>query len=235
MTPADNALLAALPDEVRERLALEPAPLPLSRVLYRAGAPVDWVWWVGDGLLSVVAPAEGKQVETSMVGREGAAGLAEACGGGVSYLTVLVEIEGHGWRSPAAACLRLFEDSADFRRVVMAYTGVMLAEGRQSVICQAAHAAEARCARWLLESADRSGVGARVPLTHEYLAAMLGVQRTTVTAIAGALERRGLLRQHRGVFELTDPEGLEAAACPCRRLLKAHRETGRAPGPDRPH
>ena len=113
--------------------------------------------------------------------------------------------------------------------MVWRYAEIMLAEARQSVVCQAMHSVEGRCARWLLESRDRSGVGDRLPLTQEYLAAMLGVQRTTVNPIAGALQRRGLIQYSRGRIDILDAEGLQRAACDCRRVLPEHRAL-RAPG-----
>jgi CRP-like cAMP-binding protein len=222
----DNAILRALPEADFERLRphLREVHLELGDVVHAPSDPVQWVCWVERGLLSIVSSdVEGDSVETGMVGREGASGLVEACGGGTSYLTVLVQIEGRGWRAPAALCRELAETSSGFRQAVMQYAEIMLAEGRQSVVCQARHGAEARCARWLMESRERSGVGDSLPLTQEYLAAMLGVQRTTVTNIAGALQRRGLIRYGRGRIDIVDPEGLEAAACDCRRSLAEHR------------
>ena len=236
MNRPDNALLRALGDDEFERLRphLNEVELELGDVLYAAGDPVPFVCWPEIGLLSIVASSmEGQSVETSMIGREGAAGLIEACGAGPSYLTVLVQVEGRGWRAPARACRELAEQSAGFRRVVWNFAEIMLAESRQSVVCQAMHSVEGRCARWLLETRDRSGVGDRLPLTQEYLAAMLGVQRTTVNPIAGSLQRRGLINYSRGRIDIVDPTGLEGAACDCRRSLAEFRAR-RGPGVERP-
>ena len=232
MERPDNALLRAMSAEDFERLRphLREANLEIGDIVYAPGDPVQTVCWVETGLLSIVYSNEdGESVETAMVGREGAGGLVEACGGGVSYLTVLVQIEGRGWRAPASVCRELAGQSAAFRDIIWRYSEIMLAEGRQSVVCQALHAAEARCARWLTESRDRSGLGDSLPLTQEYLAAMLGVQRTTVTSVAGALQRRGLIRYSRGRIDVIDAGGLEAAACECRRKLAEHRRQ-RGPG-----
>jgi CRP-like cAMP-binding protein len=231
MARPDNAILQALSDEdfARLRPHLHEVKLELGDLLYAPADPVTFVCWVETGLLSIVASSlEGQSVETSMIGREGASGLVEACGQGSSYLTVLVQVEGRGWRAPASVCRDLAEQSGAFRRVVWNYAEIMLAEARQSVVCQAMHSVEGRCARWLLETRDRSGVGDRLPLTQEYLAAMLGVQRTTVNPIAGALQRRGLIQYSRGRIDVVDSEGLEQAACDCRRSLTEHR-AARAP------
>ena len=223
-----NLLLARLSPEDRAHLEprLTPFEFRLGEVLQRPGEPVDSVYFVDRGLLSVVASdRNGETVETSMVGREGASGLVAACGVGVPYMTHLVQIEGAGRRAPAALCRGLFQSSAAFRDIVTRHTQHVLAETRQSAVCQAMHSAEGRCARWLLESGDRAGCGDLVPLTQEYLAAMLGVQRTTVSAVASTLQRAGLIRYSRGRIRILDHPGLERASCDCRKAVKEFRET----------
>ena len=227
MDRPDNALLRALTPEDFDRLAphLRPDELKLGDLIYAPEDKVERVTFVETGLLSIVFSSLGGQsVETSMIGREGASGLLEACGSGFSFLTVLVQVEGRGVSLPASVVRDLSDRSAAFRDVLHRYGEAMLAEGRQSVVCQALHPVEQRCARWLIESADRSGCDSRLPLTQEYLAAMLGVQRTTVTPIAAMLQRRGLIRYTRGRIDILDPPGLDRAACECRPNIKAHRK-----------
>ena len=227
MDSSNNSQLRSLSADDFERLRphLHPVEFKLGDVLYGPGDPVRSVYWVEAGLLSVVSSSpEGQSVETSMVGRDGSAGLVEACAQGQSFMTVLVQIEGRGWRAPASACRELAETSAGFRQMVWRHAATLIAEGGQSAVCQARHPVDQRCARWLLESRDRAGVGDVLPLTQEYLAAMLGVQRTTVAPVAVELQRRGLIRYSRGRIEVLDPAGLEAAACDCRRTVKAFRE-----------
>ena len=91
----------------------------------------------------------------------------------------------------------------------------------QSVACNALHSAEERLARWLLSSHDRAGDD-EIRLTQQSMAEMLGVQRTTVTAVTGALQARGLIRAHRGRVEVVDRRGLERAACECYRAVEDH-------------
>jgi Mn-dependent DtxR family transcriptional regulator len=55
----------------------------------------------------------------------------------------------------------------------------------------------------------------KLPLTHDHLAEMLAVRRTTVTVIAGKLQEAGLIRYHRGRIEIVDRLKLEEAACEC--------------------
>ena len=84
----------------------------------------------------------------------------------------------------------------------------------QSVACNALHSIEARCSRWLLSTQDRVGQSV-IPLTQEALAEMLGVQRTTVTAVAQALQARDLIRYARGRVEILNRQGIEKIACEC--------------------
>jgi Mn-dependent DtxR family transcriptional regulator len=91
----------------------------------------------------------------------------------------------------------------------------------QSVACNALHPIEARCCRWLLTTQDRVGTN-EVPLTQEALAEMLGVQRTTVTAVAGALQERGLIRSARGRIVILDRARLKRAACECYDAVERH-------------
>lgn len=224
----DNLWLASLTVADREKLTsrLQPYELRLGDVVQTANEPVEWVYFPLSGLLSLVyTSAEGQTVETGMIGKEGGSGLLAACGVGRAFVNHLVQIEGQAVRAPASVCRSLYESSQTFRAALARQAELLLVEGRQSVVCQALHSAEARCARWLLESRDRAGCGETVPLTQEHLAAMLGVQRTTVSAVASELQRLGLIRYSRGRIGILDASGLERAACECRRVLRSFRRS----------
>ena len=100
---------------------------------------------------------------------------------------------------------------------------MQLTESRQSGMCQALHGVEPRMARWLLDSLERCGGRNPLPLTQEFMAAMLGVQRTTVTAFATQLQKAGLISYQRGRVEVVDAAGLESRACECRRTMAEQR------------
>ena len=154
-----------------------------------------------------------------MAGYEGAAGLVEACGSGVANTYTVVQVDGPAWRVRAEDCRAMATEGGALTRTLITLMEFQLTESRQSALCRSFHRAEKRLARWLLESRDRSRAKTTLPVTQEFLAAMLGVRRTTVTAFASELQQRGLIRYSRGKIELTDIDGLEQVACECRQVL----------------
>jgi len=96
----------------------------------------------------------------------------------------------------------------------------LMAQISQTAACNRFHGAEARLARWLLMTRERVGSD-KFPLTHEFLAHMLGLRREGVTEAAGALKRRRLIGYHRGSIEILDAKRLKASACTCYETVKA--------------
>jgi CRP-like cAMP-binding protein len=125
---------------------------------------------------------------------------------------------------------RVDRDSA-LHGLVLRYTHSFLAQVSLSLACNSLHPVVCRLGRWLLLVHNRAGAD-QFPLTHEFLAAMLGVRRATVTEAAGALQRDGLIRYGRGMVTVLDRPGLESAACGCYRAIRAHLDVppGRGPG-----
>jgi CRP-like cAMP-binding protein len=184
----------------------------------------QWVYFPISCLLSNIATdRRSESVETSMGGNEGAAGLVEACSSGVSSVDCIVQVDGHAWRSPAAWCKQLTLTEPTFGAAAWRTAELQLIESRQSALCQAKHRVDERFARWIMESFDRSGGRNPLPLTQEFLGLMLGVQRTTITALASKLQSDGLIRHARGSIHILNAKGLEALSCDCRRLAKAQR------------
>jgi CRP-like cAMP-binding protein len=199
--------------------------LAFEQVLFEAGDDVDWVYFVEDGLVSMmVATEDGRLAEAGMCGFEGAVALIEACGTGVMSPRCVIQVGGSAWRIKAKHCQRVTETSAKLRRAVWAQLEFQVIEARQSATCRSFHPVEARLARWLLESKSRVGGDVRtLKFTQEFLAAMLGVQRTTVSSFAQELQKSGLIRYGRGRVEIVDEKGLEATACECHQVLTQER------------
>ncbi len=213
----NNSLLRSLSPEdfaVLEK-HLHPVALHSGAVLYEPESPVQWVYFPEEGLISLITVMlSGAQVESAVVGREGGVGFLEAAGAGIIFSRAIVQIDLVALRAPAYAYLAAWNASASLRRTIAAHVELTIAEGRQTIACIAHHPVEQRLAWWLLECQDRTGLE-RLPLTQEFLSAMLAVQRTTVTQLASAFKADGLIDYSRGVITIHDRPGLERRTCEC--------------------
>jgi CRP-like cAMP-binding protein len=218
-----NRLLAALPSRDYARLLpdLEVVPLPLRAVLQEADEPMPYVYFPSAGVVSLLITPNGRGVgvEVGMVGREGVAGLPVFLGADSTAARWVVQAPGEALRMAADA----FQGHANrrpLRDLLLLYTNAFLAQVSQSVACNALHPVEERLCRWLLMVHARVGLD-QFPLTHAFLAAMLGVRRASVTEAARGLQDAGLIRYGRGRLEVLDRSGLESAACNCHRAAQA--------------
>jgi CRP-like cAMP-binding protein len=135
----------------------------------------------------------------------------------------IIQVDGRAWRAPAAVCRNLAVSDTDFAARAWLLAELQGLETRQSALCQTLHPVEQRFARWLLESVERCGGRAPLPMTQEFLAAMLGVQRSTVSMFASEIQRRGIIRYRRGRIDILDGMELEALSCECRGATRGHR------------
>jgi len=218
--PANRLLLALAPDELR-RLAphFESVPLLPQKVLFEANQPVARVYFIEAGLISLVSVFEdGTTAEMATVGREGVVPVGSLLAGETTLGRYVVQVQGFGQAIDKARLSAILSESPKLRAACAAYAQAFFAQLLQNVACNATHTAEQRCARWLLTSHDRSGD--TFAMTHEGLAEMLGVRRSTVTLVASALQKAGVIQYRRGVLTVLDRAGLEAAACECYRVIR---------------
>jgi CRP-like cAMP-binding protein len=212
-----NQLLRRIPRA--DRAALTPhmslVPLASGEILYEPDYRVEWVYFPTTSVLSVVTVmVDGRTVESDTVGYESAVGLLAALGATVSVSRTFVQIAGEAMRISATRLRQRAELSGPLRRTLIRHAYANLAQAHQSAACNALHALEQRLCRWLLMSQDRAGED-KVRLTQQYLATMLGVQRTTVTEALADLAARGLIRRGRGHVEILDRARLEGLVCEC--------------------
>ena len=220
-TPFKNRLLAALAPHDLERLRphLEPVQLPQGTVLLCPHEPVPYVHFLEAGLSSDVAvTGHDRPVECGLAGCEGLVGLPVVLGTDRGIHESLMQVGGHGHRVASAELRRAMEESPSLRRLLLNFAHVFNCLSSQTAACNARHSIEQRLARWLLLSHDRMGDD-RVPLTHEYLALMLGVRRAGVTVALHEIEGEKLVRTGRGLITVTDRPGLEARACGCYAIV----------------
>jgi CRP-like cAMP-binding protein len=228
-----NRLLAALPADELDDLQLLHVQPPLGTVLQEAHAPIEHVYFPVDGLVSlVVRMRDGSTVETGVVGHEGAQGTWVGAGIAHDFTTATVQVAGRLLRAPASDFAAACQRSRPMRSLIDRYHAALLVQSKQLIACNALHSAEARLARWLLQVRDRID-RTRLPLTHEFLAQMLAVRRTTVTEVLGLLQERGLVRQFRGAIELVEEERLSQIACECYDVIRTEQQQllPKAPAP----
>ena len=216
-------MLASFGDSAMTALSPHTSEVALSvgRVIAEPGEPVVNVYFPSSGVVSIITLLEnGDRVESLTVGREGAVGLLAAFGDPRFTSRGVVQISGAALRIDARVLRETANSSATIRDTVIRYAQVTEAQLHQSAACNAMHSIEARLCRWLLTCEDRVG-DEILPLTQEFLAMMLGVQRTSVTTAAQALQRRGLIEYRRGRITILDRHGLEHSSCECYRTIEA--------------
>ena len=155
----------------------------------------------------------------AVFGREAALGFISALVTRQSFGRYVTQVPGSAIaRSSGPPERRRSASVPEPRQVLFRFTEAFLAQTLQSVACNAVHSVEARCCRAILSTRDRTDKD-DVPLTHETLAEMLGVQRSTVSSVTSALQKAGLIVQGRGTIRITDRDGLESTACECYRTI----------------
>jgi CRP-like cAMP-binding protein len=217
-----NRLLALLPhtDYARLRPHLKPIVLKYRQSLYQANRPIQFVYFIETGVGSLVnTMANGDAAEVGTIGNEGLVGLPLVLEDERAPTTVYVQVPGRGLKIAASRFRRELARSASLRTVVHHFAHAFFNQVAQSAACNQFHSLEQRCARWLLMTHDRMESDA-FTLTQEFLAMMLGVQRTAVSAAAGGLQRADLIGYARGHVTIKDRHGLERRSCECYGISK---------------
>jgi CRP-like cAMP-binding protein len=220
--PPPNRILAALPRKANRRFlaALTPVELALGQVLYHPRTRSLYVYFPNDCTVSLLAVADrASGLEVGLVGREGMVGIALALGATGSPVRALVQGAGSAMRMSSARFGRELKRNLPLQRELRRCTYVAMATAMQIAVCNNEHLLEARLARWLLMTRDRTSSD-RFRCTQQSIALMLGVRRVGVTVAASALARRELIRYARGALEILDAKGLLAASCSCYAVIR---------------
>jgi CRP-like cAMP-binding protein len=219
-----NELLCALDVATYEQLAPHLVHLAFDRgeVFYDPGQPIDQVYFPHAGVISLLSVMEdGSAIETSTIGRESAVGLMAALTRIAAFSRIVGQSAGTASRIEAGRLRAIAQGSPLLRDVIVRHCDALLANAQQSVACNALHDVEERFCRWLLTCQDRTSEE-ELSLTQEFLAMMLGVQRTTVSQVASLLQEAGLIRYQRGRMVIVDRPGLERRACECYQRVRDH-------------
>jgi len=167
----------------------------------------------------VVTLSTGETTEAAMVGRDGAIGIASALDGKIAMCRAVVQLGGDAMVCDPAAFKGAALQSESLISKIMRHEQTLFGQAQQSTACMANHEVEARLCRWLLRARDLSGSD-HLPFTQEFLAEMLGVRRTSVTAVARTLQEAGIIKYSRGKIQISDLEGLRDSACECYETVR---------------
>jgi CRP-like cAMP-binding protein len=219
--PHGNRLLARLPPEEYLRLLphLQLVSLALKHVLYEARSPIDYAYFPNRGVVSALAVMEdGRAIEVATIGDEGMVGLPVLVGAKTTANRMVVQVPGEALRMGEDVLREEVSRDSPLRRLLVLYHTAFLAQVSQAVACNGLHSVHQRCCRWLLMTQDRAHADV-FPMTHEFLAEMLGVRRSTVSEVLQPFQEEGLIRYSRGKCTILDREGLKAGTCECYRVI----------------
>jgi CRP-like cAMP-binding protein len=225
--PPRNGLLARLCDDDFQHLrsSLKTVSLQPKQVLQNQGERLRYVYFPNGGVISMASILpDGNMVEAATIGDDGIVGIEaffseEATSATETIVQVPVPNDS-AERLSVSDFRRELAARPSFHRAVARYVEVLYAVMTRLMACNAHHAVDQRCARWLLMMHDRMH-GQAFHLSHEFLAAMLGVRRQSVSVIAGTFRAAGLIRYVHGRITVLDRKGLEASACECYPIVRA--------------
>jgi len=195
--------------------------LEFRDVLNETHTEVQKVFFPHWGVIScVVELIGGGAIETGMIGKDGQFGAGPALDHKVSLNSVIVQVPGDASVIAADRFCELAQEHPSLRQITMGYEQFFLAQAQQTAACNAVHKVEERTCKWLVRM--HKLIGDEMPITQEFLAQMMGVRRTSVTEVAGKLQRAGMIRYSRGRVRITDLELVERTACECHEALNSH-------------
>lgn len=217
-----NVILLSLPDDEYSLLRphLEPVGLPQYKILHEPGAKIDFAYFVNEGMISLVAlNHDGRSVEVGIVGKEGMVGMSLMMGLRRGIFRSIMQMSGTGLRIRAKVFQDILHGAPHLRAELCRFALVHGMQVAQLVACNRLHEIDQRLARWLLMCQDRVD-SQLLPLTHDFLAQMLGAGRPSVSLAAAVLEDAGLIENLRGTVRLLNRKSLEEAACECYGVIQ---------------
>ena len=220
--PVTNRILAALPEGEYKHLLpyLGFVTLRSKQTLYEPNVPMRFVYLPNSGMICLIAVMrDGASVEVGVIGNEGFVGTPLLLGVKTTPIRAQVQIAGSAFSINADVLQAILSRTPRFELMLRGFIHVQAFQLAQSAACNRFHQVEKRLARWLLMARDRAGSNV-LPLTHEFLAEMLGTRRSTVTVAAAALQRAGLIDYSRGRVRILDRTGLEKSACECHKVTR---------------
>ena len=214
-----NLLDPALLGEIEPHLSV--VDLHTELVLAETHQSIEKVYFPHSGIIScVVELIGGGAIETGMIGNDGAFGASQALDDKVSLNHVVIQIPGSASVIDSDRIREAADELPAFRGLLLKYEQFFLAQVQQTAACNAVHNVQQRTCKWLLRMHDLAGTD--LPLTQEFLAQMMGVRRTSVTDVAGELQKAGMISYSRGRIHIRDLEQIRQWACECEPDIRSH-------------
>jgi CRP-like cAMP-binding protein len=221
-SPLQNHILDALPPTERERLFphLKLVTLPLGAVLYESGHRLRNIYFPTDSIVSLLYVLNnGASAEISVVGNDGAIGVALFMGGETTTNRAIVQSAGSAYSLTGRRLKQEFDRHGELLHILLRYTQALITQMSQTAVCNRHHSVDQQLCRWLLLSLDRLP-SAKLTMTQELMANMLGVRREGVTEAAGKLQNLGVITYSRGQITVLDRPRLEELSCECYGVVK---------------
>jgi CRP-like cAMP-binding protein len=217
-----NQILLSIPDEefnvLRPHLKYVDMPHHLS--LYEPNQKIESAYFPNCGMISLVVVMEnGRTVEVGVAGKEGFSGAAAAVGLTRSTVREVVQIAGDGFQIGTSNLQSVLRNAPKLQNVMSRCAVILGMQVAQTAACNRMHSVEQRLARWLLVTQDRVDAGA-LPITHDFLATMLGTDRPSVSLAASGMQANGILQYTRGAVKVLNRKKLEECACECYQSIQ---------------
>jgi CRP-like cAMP-binding protein len=217
-----NKVLLATPDNEYQliRSDLTYVDLPNHLSLHEPTQIIDFVYFPNRGMVSqVVVTKDGRTVEVGVVGNEGCVGVGFAVGLSRSSVREIVQITGDGFRMMGNALERILRSAPQLQMILSRHAGLQGMQVAQTAACNRLHDIQQRLSRWLLMTQDRVNLGV-LPITHDFIATMMGTDRSTVSLAAAVLQKKGIIEYVRGAVKVVNRRKLQNSACECYAVIQ---------------
>ncbi|MGA8013898.1 MAG: Crp/Fnr family transcriptional regulator [Candidatus Acidiferrales bacterium] len=220
--PVSNKVLLSVP--ANEYLLMRPylkyVDLPGHLSLHEPTQTIEFVYFLNRGMVSqVVVTKDGRTVEVGVVGNEGYVGAGLAVGLSRSSVREIVQIAGDGFQMRGNDLTRILQSAPQLQMILGRHSGLQAMQVAQTAGCNRLHDIQQRLSRWLLMTQDRVDSGA-LPITHDFIATMMGTDRSTVSIAASALQKKGIIEYVRGAVNVMNRRKLEKSACECYAVIQ---------------
>src|SRR5579859_900675 len=217
-----NKVLLALPANEYElmRADLTFIDLPDHLSLHEPTQSIEFVYFPNRGMVSqVVVTKDGRTVEVGVVGNEGFVGAGLAVGLSRSSVREIIQIAGDGFRMMGNALERILRSAPQLQMILNRHSGLQAMQVAQTAACNRLHDIQQRLARWLLMTQDRVNLAA-LPITHDFIATMMGTDRSTVSLAASELQKKRIIEYVRGAVKIVNRRKLQTTACECYDVIR---------------